>query len=581
MQTTRLLLNGLPPRIRPTSLAVQHREFLQKHAALPNDTRAEDAQKCVIRGRVASIRSASSKLHFVDVVSGEDKIQAVALPTISSSKDPAAQDDAARGTSWPILRDAVKSLSKGDHVEVLGVPGRTATGELSIFAESVTRLSRCGHRIPERYSDVEKRLRNRHLDFLVNAPSRETMRVRSRVVSGLRRFLEAEDFMEVETPMLSSSASGATARPFVTESAILNRSLQLRIAPELALKRAVLGGFERVFEVGKCFRNEGLSRRHNPEFTTCEFYAAYWGLEDLVTFTERLLVHLEDIARSPDDDRDGKPRVFESFQRLDFLPTLETRLGQRLPHDGDLEGMSALLQSLGHPAPSLSQVEHLDHGPASTTEQSGAIAELPLPQDAATRSVLMAQCWDTLATVYLEPLAKRRPTFILSPPSVLAPLAKSTEARPLSSPPSSTAKASTTDAFAAGGSTDRDWYAGIGISHRFELYAGGMELINAYEEENDAGEQRRKFLLQRHNQPADPAAADATAGEGGRGSGTGGIRGGLTPEEESYCRALEYGLPPTAGWGMGIDRLIMLLTGAKTINEVLLAGGLRYQAGSS
>ncbi|CCG83081.1 Lysyl-tRNA synthetase [Taphrina deformans PYCC 5710] len=456
MKVTSRLFSALP-RIRPTPSFVTHDVFLDKYSDIPKDQKS--STQVTIRGRVSSKRASGQKLFFFDTASSGTKIQVVGT---NPSTDVAT---------------AFKGLGRGDHVQVSGIPGRTERGEVSIYATEVIRLSQCHHRIPEQYEDYAKRMTKRHVDFMVNESSRQVILKRSKLISTLRAELDRRGFVELETPILQSSASGATARPFETKS-VAGLDLQLKIAPELALKRAVIGGFDRVYEIGKSFRNEGISRRHNPEFTTCEFYQAYAGLEDLIGLTKELLISLEASL-----DRKIDPQLFrkDHFQRLDFTSTIEDAIGQELPTD-----QSALLKLF----------ERL---------------KIDRPED-----ISVANLYDVLSGRYIEPLCDL-PTFVVNLPSALSPLAKSTD----------------------------------GISHRFELYVNRMELVNAYEEENDPQLQRQKFKAQSD--------------------------GRLTVEEEDYCNALEWGLPPTGGFGMGIDRLVMLLTNTTRINETLLAGGIMNQ----
>ena len=442
------VLRSLYPRIHASSNALTHTQYIERYKSTPEGQK--DTQNVTLRGRLSSKRSAGQHLHFLDIISEHTKLQAVAENCTDE------------------LRAAIAGLSIGDHIEVSGIPGRHERGELSIYANKIIPLSHCHHRIPQKYTDLEKRLRNRHVDFIVNSNSAQTIRTRSKIISTLRSYFAQHGFIEIETPILQGSASGAVARPFRTTT-ITDRQLQLRIAPELALKRAVIGGFDRVFEIGKCFRNEGLSRFHNPEFTTCEYYQAYAGLNDLIESTKELLRAVESSV--------GESKLFQEFKIIDFLPELEKHLGV-LP------------------------------------DTQEGLLDLTRRQNIKVTDTSLAGLYDTLASKYLEPQCIV-PTFIINHPQVLSPLAKSSN----------------------------------GISHRFELIVNGMELINAYEEENDPSVQRANFS--RH--------------------------GALTPDEEDYCSALEWGLPPTGGWGVGIDRLCMLLTNTQRINEVLIASGIQYQ----
>lgn len=467
------------PRISSNKLSVSPEVVQHRYGYLSKGSSASD--RVIVRGRVSSFRASSSKLYFLDINSDGHKIQTVASPTFMKSSEYPSD-------SWNKLKECVRDAGKGDIIEVHGHPGRTERGELSIYATEVVSLSKCLHRIPEILEDTEKRLRTRHLDLLVNPSSGALLRQRSLVVKTIREFLGSRGFIEVETPVLQSSASGAMARPFKTTS-ILGFDLQLRIAPELALKKAIVGGFDRVYEIGKCFRNEGVSVRHNPEFTTCEFYQAYASLEDLIDTTEHMLQELEIKAT-------GKIELFHSFKRIDFIPALEREMGQPLP-----DCREKLLSLL---------------------------SEMCMPVDS---NLSIAEMYDLLAARFLEPLCIG-PTFLMNHPVQLCPLSKSTGK----------------------------------VSHRFELFVGGMELVNAYEEENDPSEQRRKFLEQsKSRRPVDLVNPKHQA------------EIGLTHDEKEFCDVLEYALPPTGGWGIGIDRLCMLLGRVGRINEVLLGGGIKYQ----
>lgn len=458
------------PRIKTEPLAITHQLFHDKYSCVPPGSKSKS--RVVIRGRLANKRWSGKNLAFYDVCNNGFKIQSVYTEVT------------------PELEEFMKSLRKGDHVEVNGIAGRTAAGELSIYANKTIRISQCKHRLPEVYNDPEKRRRNRHIDFLVNPKSANVIRIRSLVISTLRTYLYSKSFMELETPILQSAASGANARPFTTKS-ILGPAMQLRISPELALKKAVVGGFERVFEIGKCFRNEGLSRRHQPEFTTCEFYEAYANINDLITTTKKLLVHLETIIRKDQRFTHTEPLYFamDRFKEVDFMEQLAV----------ELEGPVPMTQE---DLISLFKARNLD-----------------IPKDDS-----LPNLYDTLCDIFLKKHIGTGATFLINFPASMSPLSKSTN----------------------------------GVAHRFEFYVKGMELINAYEEENDPVVQRQKFLSSRTPTPSGEAV--------------------LTAEEEEYCNVLEYGLPATGGWGLGIDRLIMVLTGSSSIQDVLLSGGFNVQA---
>ncbi|KAI9652158.1 MAG: hypothetical protein M1829_001829 [Trizodia sp. TS-e1964] len=383
---------------------------------------------------------------------------------------------------------------------ITGIPHRTDRGELSLLATAIPNLlSPSLHQLPEELLDPETKRRNRHTELLINQQAADTLRLRSHIVQYLRNFFIQDGFYEVETPILAESASGAVARPFLTSATEFpERSLALRIAPELWLKRLILGGMDRVFEIGPSFRNEGLDTTHNPEFTTCEFYKSFADLEELITITESLLRGLaQHVQKLKETQFTSLPQLhidFTSpFKRIDFIPTLEKAIIQPLPDLTSPSAASDLLEIF----------------------KSHSIPPPPFPT--------LPRLLDKLSSHFLEP-ASSTPTFIINPPAALSPLSKSFSH--------------------ANGQL---------VSARVELFLHGRELINAYEEENSPFEQRRKFELQASWRDQEDGST----------------------VEESYLQALEWGLPPTGGWGCGVDRLCMLFTGAERIGDVLSFGSLR------
>jgi lysyl-tRNA synthetase class 2 len=388
-----------------------------------------------------------------------------------------------------------KRFDVGDFIGVNGGLFRTKTGELTVQVGALTLLSKSLRPLPDKWhglSDVEVRYRQRYVDLLANPPVVEAFRRRARIVAEMRRVLDARGFLEVETPMMQSIPGGATARPFVTHHNALDLTLYLRIAPELYLKRCVVGGLERVYEINRNFRNEGISTHHNPEFTMLEFYQAYADYRDLMVFTEELLGQ---VARAAC----GSEQVTYQGREISFAP----------------------------PWPRLSVEEALvTLGGLSATEVRTAEG---LRAAAAARGIAVnpAWSWAKLLMELFEVLGEARciqPTFITDFPAELSPLAK---ARP-----------------------EDPRYV-----QRFELYIAGMEVANAYTELNDPREQRRRFEAQ-------VAAREAGDDE-------------AQYLDEDFLRALEYGLPPTAGEGIGIDRLVMLLTDSPSIRDVILFPLLR------
>ena len=374
-----------------------------------------------------------------------------------------------------------RTLDMGDIIGVAGHLFRTRTNELTLEAEGLRLLTKCLRPLPEKWhglADVEARYRQRYLDLMVNPDVRQVFEARSRIVRTLRRFFEERDFLEVETPMMQPIPGGAAARPFITHHNTLDMELYLRVAPELFLKRLLVGGFDRVFELNRNFRNEGISVRHNPEFTMLEFYQAYATFEDLMQLTEELF---QTLAK----EVIGSLQVTYGDHVIDLSPPWR-RLTIReaiMTHDGAVnEDVDTLSAPYGN----------------ALVEVFEEVAEAQLIQ----------------------------PTFITGYPIEVSPLARKSDANPA-------------------------------MVDRFELYIGGRELANAFSELNDPADQRERFL----EQMAAREAGDDTA----------------NPIDDDYVRALEYGMPPAAGEGIGIDRLVMLLTNAASIRDVILFPLLRPQ----
>ncbi|KAJ6144270.1 hypothetical protein N7470_008165 [Penicillium chermesinum] len=383
---------------------------------------------------------------------------------------------------------------------VTGKPHRTGRGELTINATEVPRLlSPCLHDVPVYDSSHETSPYPRHVQFLTDPAAADIIRARSSLIQYLRQFFVNKEFMEVSTPIIESVAGGAIARPFYTSATEFpERQLSLRIAPELWLKRMVVGGFDKIFEIGPSFRNEGLDKTHNPEFTTCEFYHAYANLEDLMRITEDLLSGMAAHIQAFNKNNTLQPtqaNFTAPFRRIDFITGIEEGLHQKLP---DLSAPDAL-----------DQIRRLFNS-----------LSLPLPAKATLPRLL-----DELCSIYVEPQCQD-PTFIINPPECLSPLSKS-----FTNPAN-----------------------GQRVGARGELFIEGKEVINTYEEENSPFEQRRKF--------EDQLRFGKDVGEPGE-------------IDENYLEALQWGLPATGGWGCGIDRLVMLFTGAKKIADVLPFGNLR------
>ncbi|HXG53432.1 MAG TPA: lysine--tRNA ligase [candidate division Zixibacteria bacterium] len=390
-----------------------------------------------------------------------------------------------------------QALDAGDIVGVRGRLFRTRTGELTVEAESVRLLAKCLHPLPEKWhglADVEARYRQRYLDLMVNPEVRRVFETRSRIVRLVRRFFEERGFLEVETPMMHPIPGGAAARPFVTHHNALDMDLYLRVAPELFLKRLLVGGIERVFELNRSFRNEGISVRHNPEFTMLEFYQAYATFEDLMTLTEELFSAL---AR----EVTGGARLTYEGREIDLTPPWE-RIA--IPEAIARHGGAEVAEIASH------------EGLREFAKKRGLRVDLGAPY-----GKLLVEVFEEIAEQHLV-----RPTFVTGFPLAVSPLARKNDADPT-------------------------------LVDRFELYIGGRELANAFSELNDPDDQRQRFLEQMEARKA----GDDTA----------------NPIDEDFVRALEYGMPPAAGEGIGIDRLVMLFTDSPSIRDVILFPLLRPQ----
>ncbi len=434
------------------------------------------APRVRLAGRLRALRG-HGKAAFADLSDGASKIQ------LHLRKDRLGEEQ------WRVF----KLLDLGDFVGVEGVVFRTRTGELTVAVEELAVLAKSLRPMPEKYhglADREARARQRYLDLLSNAESRKEFEVRSRVVSAIRRFLESRGFLEVETPMMQPIPGGATARPFVTHHNALDLDLYLRIAPELYLKRLLVGGFERVFELNRNFRNEGISTRHNPEFTMLEFYWAYADYELLMEFTEEMITA---VAR-------------------ETVGSLELPWGEETLHFERPWRRLTLREAV---------LEYSDLEPADLAERSrmeAAARRLGVERiEERSDGKLLAELFEVTAEPRLVD-----PTFITDFPRDISPLAKSVPGDP-------------------------------DTVERFELFIGGLEVANAYTELNDPVEQRRRLEEQ--------AAA------------TGGV------VDEDFLLALEHGMPPTGGEGIGIDRLVMLLTNRSSIRDVILFPLLRPRGG--
>ncbi len=485
-----------PNDFRPTATAADVRGECE---GLDDDALA--ARRFRIAGRMMT-RRVMGKASFAHLQDGSGRLQLYVR-----------RDDLPDGAYRDFRRWDV-----GDLVGAEGAAFRTRTGELSLRVDTLRLLAKALRPLPEKFhglTDRETRYRRRYLDLIMNEEARETFRTRARVVEFVRRFFLERGFLEVETPMMHPLAGGAVARPFETWHHALDTPLYLRIAPELYLKRLVVGGFERVFEINRNFRNEGLSTRHNPEFTMLEFYQAYADYRALMDLTEALLRSLAGAeARrrgagggggEGGGDGDGEPAIEWQGSRIDFGPLFE-RMSVRDAVLRHAAGITA---------------EDLDD-PLRIREAARARG-IPLDREAGPGKALVE-----LFEHEVEPRLVA-PTFITHYPVEVSPLSRRSDHDP-------------------------------SVADRFELFIGGREIANGFSELNDPDDQAERFREQARQRSAGDEEAMLY--------------------DEDYVTALEYGMPPTAGEGIGIDRLVMLFTGAASIRDVILFPHLRPAGGA-
>lgn len=465
-------------------------DFRKKYSNLKKGETLPDVEVSVA-GRIMVKRASGSKLKFYSLTNDAVEVQVMAQ----------AQD--CKGD----FQEMHSGLRRGDIIGVVGYPGRTnpakgGEGELSVFAKTVKLLTPCLHMLPTEhygFKDQEARYRKRYLDLIMNKSSRDIFITRCKIIQYIRHFLDSRDFTEVETPILNVIAGGATAKPFVTHHNDLNMDMYMRIAPELFLKELVVGGMNRVYEIGRQFRNESIDMTHNPEFTTCEFYQAYADVYDLMDETELLFSEMVKsicgsykIKYQPDGPK-GKTWDLDftrPWRRVTMMDELERIYKVKFPPADELgtDKTNKFLKKV------LSD-NKMDCPPPLTN----------------------ARMLDKLVSAIED--SSINPTFIFGHPQIMSPLAKYDRKIP-------------------------------GLCERFELFVGTKEICNAYTELNDPFDQRSRF----EEQAKQKAQGDDEA----------------QLIDETFCNALEYGLPPTAGWGCGIDRLCMFLTNSNTIREVLL-----------
>ncbi len=389
-----------------------------------------------------------------------------------------------------------KKWDVGDIVAASGVLFRTKTGELTVRADEVRLLTKSLRPLPEKFhglADMETRYRQRYLDLIMNAESRKVFRTRSAIVAYIRAFLDAQDYLEVETPMMQTTPGGAIARPFTTHHNALDMSLYLRIAPELNLKRLIVGGFERVYEINRNFRNEGVSAQHNPEFTMLELYRAYADYEDLIDMVEALMHSMADamLGASSLTYQGEEFDLGEAFARM----TVEEVI---LSFNPDIDA---------------SRIRDRDYLVSVCEKLDIRVAESYGP------GKLQIEIFEKTGEDKL-----RKPTFVTQYPTEVSPLSRRNDDDPF-------------------------------VTDRFEFFVAGREIANGFSELNDPEEQAERFRAQVANREAGDDEAMAF--------------------DHDYIRALEYGMPPTAGIGVGIDRLVMLFTDSASIRDVLLFPHMR------
>ncbi len=447
--------------------------FTAHEAAAPET----DGPRVTLAGRMTALRN-MGRIAFIDLEDDTGWIQ------ILASKR-------ALGESWGLL----ERLDLGDFLEFSGPLIRSRRGEISVHAESVAMLSKALRQPPVKYhglQNVEIRYRQRYIDLIANRQAKETLRTRSQIVSAMRRFMDERGFLEVETPVLQTEAGGAAARPFLTHFNALDEPRQLRIALELHLKRLIVGGFDKVYEIGRVFRNEGFGNRWNPEFTMLESYEAYTDYHGVAEMVEAALSQVAAAVTGSTivPWREGEIDFTPPFARVNMVDAVREHVGVDFRDYSSVAAMEDLLR---------------DNGVA-------------IPPDAG-----WGKLFDELVSERVEPHLQQ-PTFLLDYPLAISPLAKRTE------------------------------YDDT-LVERFELFVGGWELANAYTELNDPVDQRQRFEAQLRL----AAAGDDEAEQ----------------MDEDYIVALEYGMPPTGGLGMGMDRLAMLLTNSQSIRDVILFPQMR------
>jgi lysyl-tRNA synthetase class 2 len=468
---------AFPNDFKPDRHAI---DLQRQYGALTNEELEPQGVPVAVAGRLM-LKRIMGKASFGTLQDGSGRIQ------LFVTKDGVGEQ----------VYEQFKHLDLGDIVGAQGTLFKTKTGELSVRVSTLRLLTKSLRPLPDKFhgmTDQEQKYRQRYVDLITDEAARARFVARSKAVSSIRNFMVEHGFLEVETPMLHPIPGGANAKPFVTHHNALDQEMFLRIAPELYLKRLVVGGFERVFEINRNFRNEGISVRHNPEFTMMEFYAAYWTHHDLMDFTEAVLRHAARVAvGTAEISYAGKPVDLDKpFQRLSMRDSLVVHAGLTEAQADDAQFLHGKLKSLG--------------------EEPPAHWKLPELQFGLFEAAVEEKLW--------------HPTFITDYPVEVSPLARASDTNPA-------------------------------ITERFELFITGREYANGFSELNDAEDQAARFQAQAANK----AAGDEEA----------------MYYDADFIRALEYGMPPTGGCGIGIDRLMMLLTDSPSIRDVILFPALRRE----
>lgn len=469
---------GINPYVSSFKVSDDNINIVNKFKDEDHDKLLEEKNIVTVAGRVVALRS-FGKASFLTLRDRTGTIQLYVKKGEISDRD----------------FEVFQNTDVGDFVGANGFVFKTKTGEVTVFCKKFTLLTKALRDLPEKFhglKDIEKRQRQRYLDLIMNQETRDVFRIRSKIIQEIRNFFINLDFLEVETPMMHPIAGGATAKPFITHHNALDMTLYLRVAPELYLKRLVVGGFEKVFEINRNFRNEGISTKHNPEFTMIEWYMAYADYHDLMDMTEKLIIELAEKILNTD-------KIIFAGNEINLKgPWPRLTLEEAIEKYTDIKR---------------SDIDTFDKA------KSTALSKGVKVEDGWGRGKIVLEIFETLVEEKLI-----NPTFIIDYPKEVSPLAKSNFENPE-------------------------------LTERFELFIAGFEIANGFNELNDPIDQFERFEKQVEAKNKGDEEANMM--------------------DKDYVRALEYGLPPTAGEGLGVDRLVMLLTDKQSIREVILFPHLR------